>query len=110
MLNGNSFDWRSDRLFLRFVGFPRAALATLRALPRLAEFPLLRFARLCTFDAFLRLAMIAPCSGRCSATHYAADANVRIYVADQIGMMLHRSSGENRCRPWSKKTAANWPL
>jgi hypothetical protein len=45
---------------VRFVDFPRAALATLRALPRLAEFPLLRFARLCTFDAFLRLAMIAP--------------------------------------------------
>jgi hypothetical protein len=45
---------------VRFVGFPRAALATLRASPRLAEFPLLRFARLCAFDAFLRLAMIAP--------------------------------------------------
>jgi hypothetical protein len=45
---------------VRFVGFPRAALATLRALPRLAEFPFVRFARLCTFDAFLRLAMIAP--------------------------------------------------
>ena len=35
-----------------------AALATLRALPRLAE--LRTFARFCTFDAFLRLAMIRP--------------------------------------------------
>ena len=37
-----------------------AALAALRALPRLAEFPLRSFARFCTFDAFLRLAMIDP--------------------------------------------------
>jgi hypothetical protein len=32
----------------------------LRALPRLAEFALRSLARLCTFDPFLRLAMIAP--------------------------------------------------
>jgi hypothetical protein len=37
-----------------------AAFATLRALPRLADFPLRSFARYCTFDAFLRLAMITP--------------------------------------------------
>jgi hypothetical protein len=37
-----------------------AVFATLRALPRLAEFPLCSFARFCTFDAFLRLAMIVP--------------------------------------------------
>jgi hypothetical protein len=37
-----------------------AALDTLRALPRLAEFPLRSFASFCTFDCFLRLAMIAP--------------------------------------------------
>ena len=37
-----------------------AALATLRALPRFADFPLGSFPRFCTFDAFLRLAMIAP--------------------------------------------------
>jgi hypothetical protein len=43
---------------VRFVAF--AALDALRALPRLAEFPLRSFACLCTFDAFLRLAMIAP--------------------------------------------------
>ena len=43
---------------VRFVAF--ADFATLRALPRLAEFPLRSFARFCTFDAFLRLAMIAP--------------------------------------------------
>jgi hypothetical protein len=44
------------------------ALATvrLRALPRLAEFPLRSFARFCTFDCFLRLAMIAPASVWCS--------------------------------------------
>ena len=38
---------------VRFVAF--AALAALRAVPRLAE--LRSFARFCTFDAFLRLAM-----------------------------------------------------
>jgi len=37
-----------------------AVLATLRDLPRLAEFPLRSFARFCTFDPFLRFAMIAP--------------------------------------------------
>src|ERR1700720_1475882 len=48
-------------LALATVGFVAfAALATLRALPRLAEFPLRSFARFCTFDAFLRLAMIDP--------------------------------------------------
>jgi hypothetical protein len=41
---------------VRFVAF--AALAALRALPRLAE--LRSFDRFCTFDAFLRLAMIDP--------------------------------------------------
>jgi hypothetical protein len=45
---------------VRFVGFPRADLATLRAFPRLAEFPLGSFPRFCTFDPFLRLAMIDP--------------------------------------------------
>jgi hypothetical protein len=37
-----------------------AVLATLRALVRLAEFALRGLARLCTFDPFLLLAMIAP--------------------------------------------------
>ena len=37
-----------------------AVLATLRALLRLAEFALRSLARLCTFDCFLRLAMILP--------------------------------------------------
>jgi len=41
---------------VRFVAF--AALDTLRAFPRLAE--LRSFAGFCTFDAFLRLAMIDP--------------------------------------------------
>jgi hypothetical protein len=55
---------------VRFVGF--AALAALRALLRLAEFPLRNFARFCTFDAFLRLAMIDPpgcCLSRLRAGH-----------------------------------------
>jgi hypothetical protein len=43
---------------VRFVAF--ATLDALRALPRLAEFPLRSFARFCTFDAFLRLAMTEP--------------------------------------------------
>jgi hypothetical protein len=46
-----------------------AAFAALRALPRLAEFPLRSLARLCTFDPFLRLAMIRPRSGWWSETH-----------------------------------------
>jgi hypothetical protein len=40
---------------VRFVAFPRAALDTLRALPRAVAVFLL-----CTFDFFLRLAMIRP--------------------------------------------------
>jgi len=47
-------------LALATVRFLVAGFATLRALPRLAEFPLLSFARFCTFALFLRLAMIAP--------------------------------------------------
>src|SRR5437763_453854 len=43
---------------VRFVAL--ADFATLRALPRLAEFPLRSFARFCTFDAFLRLARSSP--------------------------------------------------
>ena len=40
---------------VRFAGF-----ATLRSLPRLAEFALLSLARFCTFDPFLRLATNRP--------------------------------------------------
>jgi hypothetical protein len=54
-----------------------AAFATLRALARLAEFPLCNFARLCTFDPFLRLAMIVPCSGWCFATHFVGSKEAR---------------------------------
>ena len=42
------------------VWFLACALAVLRALPRLAGFPLRSFARFCTFDPLLRLAMIDP--------------------------------------------------
>ena len=55
---------------VRFVAF--ATLDALRALPSLAEFPLRSFARFCTFDAFLRLAMIDPpgcCLSRLRAGH-----------------------------------------
>jgi len=45
---------------VRFVAFPRADLDSLLALPRVAEFPLGSFPRFCTFDRFLRLAMIDP--------------------------------------------------
>jgi hypothetical protein len=41
------------------------ARAALRALPRLAEFARRSLARLCTFDPFLRLAMIRPGPGWC---------------------------------------------
>src|SRR5205823_14075475 len=43
-------------LAVRFVAL--ADFATFRDLPRLAEFALRSLARLCTFDPFLRLAMI----------------------------------------------------
>jgi hypothetical protein len=43
-----------------FVAFPLADFDTLRALLRVFEFPLRSFARFCTFDHFLRLAMIDP--------------------------------------------------
>jgi hypothetical protein len=48
------------RLALALATARFAVLATLRALPRLAELPLRNFPRFCTFDPFLRLAMIRP--------------------------------------------------
>jgi hypothetical protein len=54
-------------LALAIVRFAAADFVALRGLPRLAEFPLRTFARFCTFDFFLCLAMIAP-AGWCSAT------------------------------------------
>jgi hypothetical protein len=66
-LSSDGFNYWSDRprgflhwarLGLAFAAVRFAALATLRALPRLAEFALL--ARLCTFDPFFRLAKTAP--------------------------------------------------
>jgi hypothetical protein len=63
---GGGFDYWSGRLLhfpclgfalatVRFVVFPRAALDILRALPRVVATFLF-----CTFDCFLRLAMIRP--------------------------------------------------
>jgi hypothetical protein len=66
-------------LALATVGFVAfAALAALRALPGLAE--LRSFARFCTFDAFLRLAMIDPPSGWCP---WVALAGYPLGIADQ---------------------------
>ena len=48
------------RLGLALATVRFAALATLRALPRVADFPLGSFRRRCTFDPCLPLAMIAP--------------------------------------------------
>jgi hypothetical protein len=47
-----------ERLGLTLIAVRFAAFATLRALPRLAELALRSLARPCTFDPFLRLAMI----------------------------------------------------
>jgi hypothetical protein len=61
-------------LALATVRFLVADFATFRGLPRLAEFPLRSFARFCTFDRFLRLAMIVlfrvPRSPACAVANY----------------------------------------
>src|SRR6516164_11127989 len=56
------------RLGLALATVRFAALAALRTLLRLAEFALRSLARPCTFDPFLRLAMIHPGFGWCAAT------------------------------------------
>ena len=59
------------------------ALAALRALPRLAE--LRSFARFCTFDAFLRLAMIDPLVLRNDTTvQVAARCQTRVITRFQL--------------------------
>jgi hypothetical protein len=45
---------------VRLVAFARADFATLRALPRVVDFPFDSFPRLCAFARFLLLAMIRP--------------------------------------------------
>jgi hypothetical protein len=64
---------------VRFVAF--AALDGLSALPRLAE--LRSFGRFCTFDAFLRFAMIAPLVLR-------NDTTVKVPASDQT-RVINRS-------------------
>jgi hypothetical protein len=54
---------------VRFAAFVRADL---RAFPREAEFPLRSFPCFCTFDPFLRLAMIAPWLLRCRIKRHLA--------------------------------------
>jgi hypothetical protein len=63
------------RLGLALATARLAALATLRGLPRLADFPLGSFPRFCTFDFFLRLAIIVPWSGWCfpRCQHYSIE-------------------------------------
>jgi hypothetical protein len=73
------------------------ALAPLRALPRLAELPLRSFARFCTFDAFLRLAMITPLVLRNDTTvQVATRCQTRVITRfqlerDRLGAILPRS-------------------
>ena len=78
---------------VRFVAF--ADFASLRALPRLAEFARRSFARFRTFDCFLRLAMIdPPWSGWC-VTSYPQG------IADQlINGILGDLSNEFSKREW----------
>src|SRR6516165_9803133 len=66
------------RLGLALATTRFAVLATLRALPRLAEVALRSLARLCTFDPFLRLAMIDPLDWLLCVTSYPQD------IADQM--------------------------
>jgi hypothetical protein len=85
------------RLGLALATVRFAALATLRTLPRLAEFPLRSFARFCTFDRFLRLAMIAPLVLRNDTTvQVAARYQTRVitrfqHERDRLGAILPRS-------------------
>jgi hypothetical protein len=62
-------------LALATVRFLACALAALRALPRLAEFPLRNFARFCTFDSLLRLAMIDPLIGAAQSIDVGSKSN-----------------------------------
>ncbi len=79
---------------VRFVAF--ATLDALRVLPRLAE--LRSFARFCTFDAFLRLAMIDPLVLRNDTTVQVAPAiKTRVITRfqlerDRLGAILPRSN------------------
>jgi hypothetical protein len=85
------------RLGLALATVRFAALATLRTLPRLAEFPLRSFARFCTFDRFLRLAIIVPLVLRNDTTvQVAARYQTRVITRfqlerDRLGAILPRS-------------------
>jgi hypothetical protein len=69
---------------VRFVAFPRADLATFRALAR-AAVPLGSFPRFCTFDRFLRLVMIAPLMLRNDTTvQVAARYQTRVITRFQL--------------------------
>ena len=82
-------------LAVRFVAF--ADFPALLALPRLAEFTLRSFPRFCTFDDFLRLAMIDPLVLRNDTTvQVAARYQTRVITRfqlerDRLGAILLRS-------------------
>jgi hypothetical protein len=78
---------------VRFVAFAAFAL---RALPRIAVFALRSFARFCTFDFFLRLAMITPLVLRNNTmVQVAASYRTRVINRSQ----LERDQDET---PWNK--------
>jgi hypothetical protein len=97
-------------------------LAALRALPRLAE--LRSFARFCTFDAFLRLAMIDPLVLRNDTTvQVAARYRRRVITRFQFDLMavvpaaraaleeqpvLQRGHVE-KCKAWRTRSVTNFP-
>ena len=65
-------------LALATVCFAAFARRDLRAFPDVVEFPLRSFPRFCSFDFFLRLAMIHPCSGWRSSTHCVRSKDKRL--------------------------------
>jgi hypothetical protein len=93
-----------DLAAIGFVAF--AALDTLRGLPRLAEFALRSLVRLCTFDPFLRLAMITPFGFR-------EDTTVQVAASYQT-RVINRSQLERDCAgvmlPWLSYIRARLPF
>src|SRR5262249_26457734 len=65
-------------LALATVCFAAFARRDLRAFPDVVEFLLRSFPRFCSFDFFLRLAMIHPCSGWRSSTHCVRSKDKRL--------------------------------
>ena len=88
------------RLGLALATVRFAVLATLRALLRLAEFALGSLARLCTFDPFLRLAMIGP-PGLVGVRHKLPPGHGRSndkWKSEQLIQRVFKSSWCRACR------------